>query len=66
VFILIVEQARGPGGGAAGDEMDQFRGLTPGARPQPLCLPALVGPRLCGQTPVASQLPRHDCLLACT
>jgi hypothetical protein len=33
VFILIVEQARGPGGGAAGDEMDQFRGLTPGARP---------------------------------
>ena len=31
VFILIVEQARGPGGGAGGDEMDQFRGLTPGA-----------------------------------
>jgi len=32
VFILIVEQARGPDPASGGDEMDQFRGLTPGAR----------------------------------
>ncbi|KAK9846008.1 hypothetical protein WJX81_008288 [Elliptochloris bilobata] len=31
VFILIVEQSRAPGAaGGADDEMDQFRGLTPG------------------------------------
>ena len=34
VFILIVEQSRAPGApGGAVDEMDQFRGLTPGERP---------------------------------
>lgn len=36
VFILIVEQSRAPGApGGADDEMDQFRGLTPGAPPAP-------------------------------
>ena len=34
VFILIVEQSRAPGAaGGADDEMDQFRGLTPGTLP---------------------------------
>ena len=34
VFILIVEQSRAPGAaGGADDEMDQFRGLTPGRVP---------------------------------
>ncbi len=67
VFILIVEQARGPGGGAAGDEMDQFRGVTPGACPQPLCPPrAWLAHGCAGRLPRPSQLPRHNCLLACT
>lgn len=57
VFILIVERSRAPGApGGADDEMDQFRGLTPGT------LPAAHHMCLCQ----VLQVPTAECKTACT